>query len=69
MGNLARQELYFKKFFTIDEMLDSIEEVTAEQVQKLAAQFFDPRHMAVAMLGRLEGFRVRRADLVGPSIR
>ena len=50
-------------------MLDSIEDVTAEQVQKLAGQFFDPQQMAVAMLGRLEGFRVRRADLVGPAAR
>jgi len=64
MGNLARQELYFKRFFTLDEMLDSIERVTAEEVQKLAVQFFDPNNMAVTMLGRLEGFRVRRQDLV-----
>ena len=34
MGNLARQELYFKRFFTLDEMLESIEAVTAEQVQR-----------------------------------
>ena len=69
MGNLARQELYFKKFFSLDEMLDSIEHVTAGEVQTLAQQFFDPKTMAVAMLGRLEGFRVRREDLVGPSLR
>lgn len=64
MGNLARQELYFKRFFTIDEMLDMVEDVTAEQVQKLAEQFFDPRRMAVAMLGRLDGFRIHRKDLI-----
>ena len=63
MSNLARQELYFKKFLTIDEMLERIEQVTAEEVQSLAQQFFDPKRMAVAMLGRLEGFRVRRQDL------
>ena len=66
MGNLARQELYFKRFFSLDEMLESVERVTAEEVQKLARQFFDPNRMAVAMLGRLEGFKVRREDLVGP---
>jgi len=65
MGNLARQELYFKRFFTLDEMLERIEGVTAEEVQQLAQQFFDPRKMAVAMLGRLEGFRIRRGDLAG----
>lgn len=63
MGNLARQELYFKRFFSLDEMLNRIERVTAEEVQKLAEQFFNPKNMAVAMLGRLEGFRLRRQDL------
>jgi hypothetical protein len=33
MGNLARQEMYFGRFFTLDEMIESIEAVTAEQVQ------------------------------------
>src|ERR1700693_4256959 len=63
MGNLARQELYFKRFFSLDEMLERIERVTAQEVQALARQFFDPKHMAVAMLGRLEGFKLRREDL------
>ena len=65
MGNLARQELYFKRFFSLDEMLESIEKVTAKDVQKLAEQFFDPKRTAVAMLGRLDGFRIRRQDLMG----
>jgi predicted Zn-dependent peptidase len=46
-------------------MLESVENVTAEEVQALAQQFFDPKRMAVAMLGRLDGFKVRRQDLVG----
>jgi len=64
MGNLARQELYFKRFFSLGEMLELIEKVTADEVLQLAQQFFDPKHMAIAMLGRLEGFKVRRQDLV-----
>jgi len=64
MGNLARQELYFKRFFSLDEMLERIERVTAPEVQTLAQQFFHPKNMAVTMLGRLEGFRVRRQDLI-----
>jgi predicted Zn-dependent peptidase len=63
MNNLARQELYFKRFFSLDEMLERIERVTAAEVQGLAQQFFNPRQMAVAMLGRLEGFRLTREDL------
>ncbi len=69
MGNLAHQELYFKRFFSLDEMLDRVERVTAAEVQKLAQKFFDPKRMAVAMLGRLEGFKVRREDLIGPGVR
>jgi predicted Zn-dependent peptidase len=63
MGNLARQEIYFKKFFSLSELLDSVDHVSAAQVQALAQEFFDPKQMAIAMLGPLEGFRVRRGDL------
>jgi predicted Zn-dependent peptidase len=63
MGNLARQEIYFKRFFTLDEMLESIEAVTAEQVQKIAQEFFDPKNITLAMLGNLGDFRIRREDL------
>jgi len=63
MGNLARQEMYFKRFFSLDEMLDSIEAVTAGQVQKIAQEFFDPKNITLAMLGNLGDFRIRREDL------
>ena len=63
MGNLARQEMYFKRFFTLDEMVQSIEEVTAEQVQRIAQEFFDPKNITLAMLGNLGDFKVKREDL------
>jgi predicted Zn-dependent peptidase len=63
MGNLARQEMYFKRFFTLDEMLDSIERVTAEEVQRLAQEFFDPKNITLAMLGNLGDFKLHREDL------
>ena len=63
MGNLARQDIYFKRFFTLDEMLESIEAVTADQVQKIAQEFFDPKNITLAMLGNLGDFRIRREDL------
>ena len=63
MGNLARQEIYFKRFFSLDEMLQSIEEITAEQVQKIAREFFDSKNITLAMLGNLGDFKVRREDL------
>jgi predicted Zn-dependent peptidase len=63
MGNLARQELYFGRFFTLDEMIESIEAVTAEQVQAIAQELFDPDRITLAMLGRLDGLKMTREDL------
>jgi len=63
MGNLARQELYFKRFFTLDEMIERIEEVTAEEVRRVAQEFFDPKNITLAMLGNLGKFKIRREDL------
>ena len=63
MVNLARQEMYFKRFFTLDEMIDSIENVTAAEVQKIAQEFFNPRNITLAMLGNLGDFKIRREEL------
>ncbi len=64
MSNLARQELYFDRFMTMDEMIASIEEVTRDQVQSLAREFFQTDNIALAMLGRLGGVEVSREELV-----
>lgn len=63
MHNLARQELFFGRYVSMDEMLESVEAVNAEQVRELARTFFQPKSMAIAMLGPLKGVKVTRADL------
>jgi len=63
MSNLARQEMYFGRFFTLDELLESIESVTAEDVRRIAQTFFDPRQIALTILGNLENFKIGREDL------
>lgn len=63
MGNLARQDLYFQRFFTLDEMLESIEAVTAEQVREIAREFFNPKNITLAVLGNLGDFRIKREEL------
>jgi predicted Zn-dependent peptidase len=63
MSNLARQELYFHRFSSLDEILASIEAVTREEVQSLAQQFFQPERIAATVLGPLNGFSVDRARL------
>lgn len=64
MSNLARQELYFDRFMSLDEMIDSIEAVTRDQVQSIAHEFFQTQNIALAMLGRLSEISVTRDDLV-----
>ncbi len=64
MSNLARQELYFDRFMSLDEMLESIAAVTRDQVQRTAQEFFQTGNIALAMLGRLAEFKVAREDLV-----
>src|ERR1035438_3726997 len=63
MSNLARQEMYFGKFFTLDELLESIETVTAHDVRRIAQTFFDPKQIALTILGNLEKFKIGREDL------
>ena len=64
MSNLARQELFFGRFVSMDEMLERIEEVTADSVRTMAQQFFVPKRTALAMLGPLKGVKVTRQDLI-----
>ncbi len=63
MANLARQEMYFGRFFSLDELLHSIECVTPQDVQYVAGTFFDPKQIAVTVLGNLHGFHIAREQL------
>ena len=42
MMRLARQELYFERTFSLDEVMDAIEQVSAEQITDLASELFAP---------------------------
>jgi predicted Zn-dependent peptidase len=64
MSNLARQEMHFQRFFSLDELAESIEKVTAEDVQRVAQTFFDQKNVALTVLGNLDGFKIGREDLV-----
>jgi predicted Zn-dependent peptidase len=64
MANLARQEMYFQQFFTVDEIIARIDAVQAEQVQTMAQRLFDPNRIAITLLGRLDGIKLTRKQLV-----
>jgi predicted Zn-dependent peptidase len=63
MSNLARQEIYFGRFFSIDEISAGVEAVTAEEVQQLAQELFQTKSIAATVLGNLDGFKLSRASL------
>jgi predicted Zn-dependent peptidase len=64
MANLARQEMYFHNFFTVEEVIARIDEVEAAEVQAMAQRLFDPNRIAVTLLGRLNGVKLKREQLV-----
>jgi predicted Zn-dependent peptidase len=63
MSHLARQEIYFGRQLPLDEILEGIEAVSADAVQKLAGRLFRGR-VGASVLGNLRGFRPRAKDLV-----
>ena len=64
MSNLARQEMYFGKFFSLDELVESIESVSADDVQRIACTFFESRQIGLTVLGNLENLKIGREELV-----
>ena len=63
MSNLARQEMYFDRFFGLDEIIERIESVTSEELTGLANEFFHADRIAVTVLGNLEGMKLTREQL------
>ena len=64
MSNLARQEMYFHHFFSVEDVLERLDAVTGAQVQTMAQQLFVSDKIALTLLGRLDGLKVKRSQLV-----
>jgi len=52
--------MYFDRFYGLDELIEKIEAVTAEELQLLANQFFQTENVAVTVLGNLNGLKLTR---------
>jgi len=63
MSNLARQEMYFEKYYDLDELIQKIESVTADDLLGLANEFFRAESVAVTALGNLNGLKISRDQL------
>jgi predicted Zn-dependent peptidase len=63
MSNLARQEMYFSRFFSTDEVLASVEAVTREDVLAVADWTFRADQTSATVVGSLNGFELTREHL------
>jgi len=63
MSNLARQEIYYDRFYGMNEITDRIEAVQVEDVQRVAGEFFVADQIAVTVLGNLSGLKLSREQI------
>jgi predicted Zn-dependent peptidase len=54
MNRLAKQELRFGEFFSLDEMLGAIERVEPEEVQALISRILDEEQLSLLTLGPID---------------
>ncbi len=58
MSRIARQEIYFGKYLSVDDIIKAVDAVTAGQIQHLAQQLFTSGGLSLSMLGPMN-----KADL------
>jgi predicted Zn-dependent peptidase len=63
MSHLARQEAYFGRHVSIDEIAAGVDAVTAEQVQSVARELIQSDRLALTILAPRDKLRITRADL------
>ena len=62
-STLARQEIIHGRRISPDEMIQKLEAVTTEEMQRVAQKYFVSERLALGALGNLNGFSVDRARL------
>jgi len=63
MSNLARQQMYFGRFFSVNETVAEIDRVTPDDIKRLANQLFQPDLIALTLLGNLGPMKIDRSRL------
>jgi predicted Zn-dependent peptidase len=63
MSNLARQQMYHGRFYSMDDLTTAIDRVTADDLQRLAGTLFAGEKMALTLLGNLGDMKITRAEL------
>lgn len=62
-GALVRCEILYGRYITPDEVIEKIEAVTPDDLQRIARERFTTEKMSLAALGDLNGFKVDRLRL------
>lgn len=63
MSNLARQQMYYGRFTTTDEIVEAVDRVTATDIQRVARELFQSDLLSLTLLGNLGSLTVTRAEL------
>jgi len=63
MANLARQEMYFGRQVSLDEIARRIDAVTVEDVQGVANELLNPDRIGLTILGPINGTKITRSEL------
>ena len=63
MSSLARQQMYWGRFFSLDEITAEIDRVTSAHIQSLANDLLNCDLLALTLLGNLGPLRLTRSDL------
>jgi len=64
MSSLARYHLYFNRHFSAQDLIALLEQVTPDDIQLLAREFFRPEQLSVSAVGHLDGFDLARNHLI-----
>jgi predicted Zn-dependent peptidase len=63
MSHIAQQEIYFRRQSNCDQILESIEAVKAEDVQRVANEIFQSEALALVAVGSLDSLQLDRSRL------
>lgn len=63
MNSLARQQMFYGKFFTTDEITAEVERANVTDIMRLANELLRPECLTLTLLGNLDGVTIVRDDL------
>jgi predicted Zn-dependent peptidase len=52
------------RFFTLDDLARAIDDVTADEIQQVAREYFQPGKIGLAAVGRVDSLGITQGDLI-----